>query len=190
LLNVLQEDFPCHLGREATFFNAERRNTWPLFKASLSPNSLQVQAVGLDSLTKLDEVQILIQIRKNTTEGDKFYQVEVITHCLERDAKANGGERVIKSQEKSLNILFGIGWMVKGESRFAGDFDEMRFSHVLTLLKRASHSRWNMYGERRSEEEERQVIGELGGLFAIVRSTWGTLETAIQNADWNMNFEG
>ena len=156
VLNHLQDNLQPLPGRAVNIFNAPERKDFRIYETPLSPVSPAVKQVGLGSLENMSEIRVEIIVWKKVTYRKKSYNIECVAEVYEADETAAGGKKPMSVEGRVLEFVMAVGWSV-GEQEFSGDYDAFSFQDILKKLRKSSGRNWNMWGERRTVEEEREI---------------------------------
>ncbi|PMD32793.1 hypothetical protein L207DRAFT_609415 [Hyaloscypha variabilis F] len=167
VLNHLQDNLQPLPGHAVDIFNVPERKDFRLYETRLSPDSPAVKQVGLGSLENMSEIRVEIIVWKKVTYRKKSYNIECVAEAYEVDGTAAGGKKPMSVEGKVLEVVMTVGWSV-GEQDFSGDYDAFNFRDILKKLRKSSERNWNMWGERRTVEEEREIDREEANVFKTV----------------------
>jgi hypothetical protein len=167
VLNHLQDNLQPLPGHAVDIFNVPERKDFRLYETRLSPDSPAVKQVGLGSLENMSEIRVEIIVWKKVTYRKKSYNIECVAEAYEFDGTAAGGKKPMSVEGKVLEVVMTVGWSV-GEQDFSGDYDAFNFRDILKKLRKSSERNWNMWGERRTVEEEREIDREEANVFKTV----------------------
>jgi hypothetical protein len=118
-----------------------------------------VTSVGL-SIPGLANIKIEIRVWKAFVNHENHYQVEAFATCCTRT------DGILREGKKLLRSELTVGWWIP-EEEGSSDLEHMEWEVVLRLLRRAGKRNFNMYGERRSEEEAEEFDRDQVALFYI-----------------------